>query len=139
MFYSLSIVIIVARLLLFLIHILNGSCPLFMSSVYTITRISKTRSIDSHLPVADLGFSKGGFWFYKKLSSELAKEQKKKKGCQPSFVNISQAKFASSYPDTLCLTYSYLNNKKGAWHYFQYISTSMHKISGGFLKSQRGF
>ena len=27
-------------------------------------------------PVASLGFSKGGFWFYKKFSLELVKDQK---------------------------------------------------------------
>jgi len=44
-------------------------------------------------PVVDLGFSREGCWFYKKLSSELVEEKKRKKNpkrLQPAFVNISK-------------------------------------------------
>jgi len=52
--------------------------------------------------VADLGFSKGGFWFYKKFSSELVA---KKKGHQPALVKKFQSKLNLASSNTPHLTH----------------------------------
>ena len=53
--------------------------------------------------VADLGFSKGGFWFLLKFSSELVEDQKKKS--QPAFVYTSKhSKFNLANSNTPNLT-----------------------------------
>ena len=53
---------------------------LFLTSIPDMQRIRSIfpiRNLDiTHPSVADLGFSKGGFWFYKKFCSELVEDQK---------------------------------------------------------------
>ena len=79
--------------------------------------------------LADLTVSKGGFWFYKKFSSELVEEQKKVANqhfkLYLAFSHIPNLTHCACIPGTL-------------ERYFN-LNASSTKISVGFLKSQRCF
>ena len=72
------------------------------------------------ISVADPGFSKGGYWFYKKWSAQSWLKKGFCEFCQNLIITSQNVKFSdNNIPNLTHRTWKTRNSttKKGAWHY----------------------